>query len=78
MTLCGFALPPGAAISKDVTHEIEFKLTFFKSFPLEIVGPLAGVVHLAGIPPLGVGEQIWVRLGDLGAQVVTGQEVKVL
>lgn len=49
--------------------------TLAEVLPLQVLGPLEAVVH----PFLGLGvvEQVWVGLGDLGGRLVTGQEVKV-
>lgn len=55
-----------------------FKLTFTEAVCLEAFGPLVSVVKLTCISGAGVGKQIGVGLGDVGAGVVTSQEVKVL
>lgn len=49
-----------------VAFETEFHLTFAEAVSLEAC-PRAGVVHLVGIPGLGVSKEIWVGLGDTGA-----------
>lgn len=65
-------------LSESHFQRCEFKLTFVEALPLEIFHPLVGVVHFTSFLGLGVGKQIWVGLGDLGAWLLTGQEVKVL
>lgn len=51
--------------------------TLAEVLPLQVLGPMEAVVHLCRFLGLGVVEQVWVGLGDLGGRLVTGQEVKV-
>lgn len=66
MTLRGCALP----LEKSVKDTLRDALTFASALPVEVICPLAGVVHLDDISDLGIGEQTRVGLGDLGAWVL--------